>query len=654
MNNSTKRGDPTADHLGQESAVGRLNGTIRHAHENDHGSDDADHAQIDGNKPTSDHARNGFLTIPGQSFDNVLEQGIVHNTTQPPPPASSEFMSEPEGLEKNHPQTIRNQVGAPDYRRSLPKTDDSFQDDDLFELFEEDSEFLGETEPGSEQRHFYDHPVLRTALRNGLEDARTDTHDPQAPNNELAAEMSGSVSGTESDLMLSAERKSQASSTTDSSSQSIPPQLFNRGVDAEPNDCGASDAEGDTGNAQRELRGRHWPDDEFRSFDLPGQADKSNRSEENVPLSKSAQLNDPESKPDVSTGSICHQAQMAMTEKDLRPAEFDRFGDQQISSPPTEIGNGSQNEIQSSHSRNPRDTFNRYQDEYAKNGLTVGVVVFLAVVAIVVGGYLLNLESQSEKLRSLLPADLKTVFDDGLEPASDPQDQAVMENMNARIGDLETRFGRLAIGNAENENRASGDTRIESGVEQLPPAEGVKDRFGELSVGQTEFQQIILRMDNLEKSVEEIGRMVDEQRLRDLRTASGVPLEEFNGVVDPPQVAESESNPASEAGLSPANEPVQEKPLSPDLVPPKPQIANARKEKAWSVNLMSLEDASVAKQELENILKKEIAADIAATNVSGKTWYRVRVTGFESQKQAQEYGKTVAKTLGLQDVWVTR
>ncbi|MGH8553601.1 MAG: SPOR domain-containing protein, partial [Methylococcales bacterium] len=74
----------------------------------------------------------------------------------------------------------------------------------------------------------------------------------------------------------------------------------------------------------------------------------------------------------------------------------------------------------------------------------------------------------------------------------------------------------------------------------------------------------------------------------------------------------------------------------------------------WSVNLMSFPDEAVAKKQVENMSRKGISAAIQRTNISGKNWYRVRIPGFKSKQEAQDYSESVVRKLGLSGTWVSR
>jgi len=72
----------------------------------------------------------------------------------------------------------------------------------------------------------------------------------------------------------------------------------------------------------------------------------------------------------------------------------------------------------------------------------------------------------------------------------------------------------------------------------------------------------------------------------------------------------------------------------------------------WVVNLSSFATARAADAELKRLAKLGITAEKAHVNSQGKTWYRIRITGFASAEQAKTYSKTLASKYGIRDAWV--
>lgn len=76
--------------------------------------------------------------------------------------------------------------------------------------------------------------------------------------------------------------------------------------------------------------------------------------------------------------------------------------------------------------------------------------------------------------------------------------------------------------------------------------------------------------------------------------------------------------------------------------------------KSWAVNLVAFRQKWYAKNKLQEFNKKNVAAELIQVKVKGETWYRLRVKGFKSEKEASRYATKVKKTLNLGSVWVTK
>ncbi|MEE9339859.1 MAG: SPOR domain-containing protein, partial [Methylococcaceae bacterium] len=71
-------------------------------------------------------------------------------------------------------------------------------------------------------------------------------------------------------------------------------------------------------------------------------------------------------------------------------------------------------------------------------------------------------------------------------------------------------------------------------------------------------------------------------------------------------------------------------------------------------NLVAFRQKWYAKNKLQEFNKKNVAAELIQVKVKGETWYRLRVKGFKSEKEASRYATKVKKTLNLGSVWVTK
>lgn len=90
----------------------------------------------------------------------------------------------------------------------------------------------------------------------------------------------------------------------------------------------------------------------------------------------------------------------------------------------------------------------------------------------------------------------------------------------------------------------------------------------------------------------------------------------------------------------------------PESVPVVPASLPTEKKGGWVINLLSALNARTADEELVRLRKLGIRADKQTVNSDGKTWHRLRVTGFNSYEGAKAYIETVEKQTGFKSAWV--
>jgi cell division septation protein DedD len=74
----------------------------------------------------------------------------------------------------------------------------------------------------------------------------------------------------------------------------------------------------------------------------------------------------------------------------------------------------------------------------------------------------------------------------------------------------------------------------------------------------------------------------------------------------------------------------------------------------WALNLLSLSNRQGADDEIKRLQSAGINASREQfTSKSGKSWYRVRVTGFDSYDAAKAYSREMPKLPGIDNTWVT-
>ncbi|MGR9105298.1 MAG: SPOR domain-containing protein [Gammaproteobacteria bacterium] len=237
--------------------------------------------------------------------------------------------------------------------------------------------------------------------------------------------------------------------------------------------------------------------------------------------------------------------------------------------------------------------------------LSTGVLAILGIAVTLMGGYLFSLQSQIDELHLLLPLEREDPF--GPSPSPSLANQAVINNINARIDNLADTLELIAATNQKDN----------------PDIDGLDESPADLT-GKTDQQGLAIQS----RSPSETTKLPVAQS-----------KSQGSAVADEPRgPLRDRTGPVASAAL-PARTKGAEKPAE---------------KGEWSVNLMSLAEEAVARKELEKMHNKGVSAEIKPTEVSGKTWYRIRVSGFKTKQQAQHYADSVTRKLGLASTWVTR
>lgn len=75
---------------------------------------------------------------------------------------------------------------------------------------------------------------------------------------------------------------------------------------------------------------------------------------------------------------------------------------------------------------------------------------------------------------------------------------------------------------------------------------------------------------------------------------------------------------------------------------------------SWSVNLVAGDNKTAIEKLQAKFKQQAVPAERQTVHIDGKAWYRLRVTGFASRREADDYALRVKSKLGLEDVWVSR
>ena len=74
----------------------------------------------------------------------------------------------------------------------------------------------------------------------------------------------------------------------------------------------------------------------------------------------------------------------------------------------------------------------------------------------------------------------------------------------------------------------------------------------------------------------------------------------------------------------------------------------------WSINIASYLKQPTAEKMRNRFLDKGVATELVTALVNGKTYYRLRVRGFESKAAARTESTTIKEKLGLKETWITK
>jgi len=74
----------------------------------------------------------------------------------------------------------------------------------------------------------------------------------------------------------------------------------------------------------------------------------------------------------------------------------------------------------------------------------------------------------------------------------------------------------------------------------------------------------------------------------------------------------------------------------------------------WAVNVMSLQNSKAADQLLQKLNDGGYAATVQQTQITEKTWLRVRIEGFATRQDATGFASSINYMYGIEQPWVTR
>ncbi|MCW8917842.1 MAG: SPOR domain-containing protein [Gammaproteobacteria bacterium] len=74
----------------------------------------------------------------------------------------------------------------------------------------------------------------------------------------------------------------------------------------------------------------------------------------------------------------------------------------------------------------------------------------------------------------------------------------------------------------------------------------------------------------------------------------------------------------------------------------------------WVINLLSVTSAKSASEELARLRQQGLRAEQQKVSEAGRTWYRLRITGFDSYAGAKAYIETIEQQTGFRSAWVAK
>ncbi len=92
---------------------------------------------------------------------------------------------------------------------------------------------------------------------------------------------------------------------------------------------------------------------------------------------------------------------------------------------------------------------------------------------------------------------------------------------------------------------------------------------------------------------------------------------------------------------------------------PEPAIKNrivpAKRNQSWALNLSSIFTTREPAEKIINLLRnKNIPAEIKEITINGKTWNRIRITGFDSKQDALNYMAVIREKTGIKKYWINK
>ncbi|MEW6647082.1 MAG: SPOR domain-containing protein [Pseudomonadota bacterium] len=152
--------------------------------------------------------------------------------------------------------------------------------------------------------------------------------------------------------------------------------------------------------------------------------------------------------------------------------------------------------------------------------------------------------------------------------------------------------------------------------------------LGHLSDSGAQINSMNLRLDELEQRLKALGDEV-AQAARTAEAAGKAAAKSAAPTAQP--TAKAAARPTAKAPQPAA----------------KPAAAASQPTGGWVVNVASLTDAKAAETERQRMQQAGFNVEVQTAQMDGRTWHRVRATGFSSREQAQVYSDMIRHKMGV-------
>ncbi|GAB4295041.1 MAG: hypothetical protein Kow0096_11610 [Thiohalomonadaceae bacterium] len=151
--------------------------------------------------------------------------------------------------------------------------------------------------------------------------------------------------------------------------------------------------------------------------------------------------------------------------------------------------------------------------------------------------------------------------------------------------------------------------------------------LGHLSDSGAQINSMNLRLEELEQRLKALGDEVAQ---------AGRAAEAASKAVAKSAAAVQPASKAATKSAATASQPAA-----------KPAAAAGQPTGGWVVNVASLTDAKAAETEKQRLQQAGFNVEVQTAQMDGRTWHRVRATGFSSREQAQVYSDMIRHKMGV-------